>query len=148
MARALLALAAGTTGVASGQRGLALETINGIPAPTHPLATLFLQEGFASSTPRACSHGPRRAARPDAMPEGDTIFRAAQTLHRALGGHVVTRFESVLPRLMRVDADHPVRGRTVDRVDARGKHLLIVFSGDLVLRTHMRMHGSAHLPPG
>ena len=33
------------------------------------------------------------------MPEGDTIFRAAQTLHRALGGKVVTRFESVLPML-------------------------------------------------
>jgi endonuclease-8 len=79
------------------------------------------------------------------MPEGDTIFRTAQTLHRALGGHVVTRFESVLPRLLRVDADRPVRGRTVDRVDARGKHVLIVFSGDLVLRTHMRMHGSWHI---
>jgi len=31
------------------------------------------------------------------------------------------------------------------RVDARGKHLLMHFSGDLVLRTHMRMSGSWHL---
>lgn len=79
------------------------------------------------------------------MPEGDTIFRTADTLHRALSGHVVMRFESVLPRLMRADADGPVRGRSVERVEARGKHVLIWFSGDLVLRTHMRMHGAWHI---
>jgi endonuclease-8 len=79
------------------------------------------------------------------MPEGDTIFRAAQTLHRALAGRVVERFESVLPQLMRVDHDHPVAGRTVDAVSARGKHLLMTFSGDLVLHTHMRMNGAWHL---
>ena len=79
------------------------------------------------------------------MPEGDTIFRAAQTLHRALAGRVVERFESVLPQLMRVDHDHPVAGRTVDAVSARGKHLLMTFSGDLVLHTHLRMNGAWHL---
>ena len=79
------------------------------------------------------------------MPEGDTILRAARALHRALAGRTVTRFESVFPRLTRIDHDAPLRGRTIDRVDARGKHLLIHFSGDLVLRTHMRMHGSWHI---
>ena len=79
------------------------------------------------------------------MPEGDTIFRAARTLHRALAGQAVTRFESVLPKLTRVDADAPLRGRTIERAEARGKHLLIWFSGDLVLRTHMRMNGSWHI---
>jgi endonuclease VIII len=79
------------------------------------------------------------------MPEGDTIHRAAATLQRAIGGQVVTRFESVLPKLTRVDADTPLHGRTVERVEARGKHLLIWFSGDLVLRTHMRMNGSWHI---
>ena len=79
------------------------------------------------------------------MPEGDTIHRAAATLQRSIGGQVVTRFESVLPKLTRVDADTPMRGRTVERVEARGKHLLIWFSGDLVLRTHMRMNGSWHI---
>ena len=79
------------------------------------------------------------------MPEGDTIHRAAATLQRAIGGQVVTRFESVLPKLTRVDADAPLRGRTVERVEAHGKHLLIRFSGDLVLRTHMRMNGSWHI---
>ena len=79
------------------------------------------------------------------MPEGDTIHRAADTLQRAIGGQVVTRFESVLPKLTRMDADAPIRGRTVERVEARGKHLLIWLSGDLVLRTHMRMNGSWHI---
>jgi endonuclease-8 len=79
------------------------------------------------------------------MPEGDTIFRAARALHRALAGATVTRFETVYPALSRVDADAPLAGRTVERVTAVGKHLLIHFSGGLVLRTHMRMSGSWHL---
>jgi len=79
------------------------------------------------------------------VPEGDTIFRAAQTLHRALAGSIVTRFESVFPALNRIDHDRPLAGRTIESVSARGKHLLMAFSGDLVLRTHMRMHGSWHI---
>jgi len=79
------------------------------------------------------------------VPEGDTIFRAARALHQALAGRAVTRFESVFPRLTRVDHDRPLLGRTIDRVEARGKQLLIWFSGGLVLRTHMRMHGSWHI---
>jgi endonuclease-8 len=79
------------------------------------------------------------------MPEGDTIFRAARTLHTALAGRTVEQFESVFPALTRVDVDRPLRGRTIESVAARGKHLLIHFSGDLVLRTHMRMHGSWHI---
>jgi endonuclease VIII len=81
------------------------------------------------------------------MPEGDTIFRAAQTLHRVLAGKVVTRFESVLPALTRVAEDRPIVGRSVASVASRGKNLLIAFSGDLVLRTHMRMNGSWHVYP-
>jgi endonuclease-8 len=79
------------------------------------------------------------------VPEGDTIFRAARALNRALAGRAVTSFASVFPQLTRVDVDAPLRGRTIERVTSRGKHLLIWFSGDLVLRTHMRMSGSWHL---
>jgi len=79
------------------------------------------------------------------MPEGDTIYRAARTLHRALSGHIVERFESVLPALTRVHDDHPITGRTIERVTAAGKHLLMYFSGGNVLRTHMRMNGSWHI---
>jgi len=86
------------------------------------------------------------------LPEGDTILRAAQTLHRALAGHTVTRFESVLPALTRVDEDAPIVGRTVEAVTATGKNMLMRFSArpgsvapPLVLRTHMRMNGSWHI---
>lgn len=79
------------------------------------------------------------------MPEGDTIFRAARTLQRALAGRQVTAFESVYPALTRIDVDAPLAGRTILSVSARGKHMLMAFSGDLWLHTHMRMHGSWHL---
>jgi endonuclease VIII len=79
------------------------------------------------------------------LPEGDTIFRAARTLHRALAGKSVVRFESMLPALTRVHEDTPVTGRTMDAVRAHGKHILMHFSGGLALRTHMRMNGSWHI---
>jgi len=79
------------------------------------------------------------------MPEGDTIFRAARTLNRALAGTRVTRFESVFPALTRVDEDERLAGRTIEQVSSRGKHILMTFSGGLVLRTHMRMNGSWHI---
>jgi endonuclease VIII len=79
------------------------------------------------------------------VPEGDTIYRAARTLHAALAGRVVTEFETVFSHLARVDHEAPVTGRTVERVVSEGKHLIIDFSGDLHLRTHMRMNGSWHI---
>lgn len=79
------------------------------------------------------------------MPEGDTIFRAARAVGRALEGKLVTRFETALAPLASVNDDTPVAGRTVDSVEARGKWMLIHFSGDLILVTHMLMSGSWHI---
>jgi endonuclease-8 len=79
------------------------------------------------------------------MPEGDTISRAARTLHRALAGQVVTRFECVFPAVNRIAEEHPVIGRRIESVTSRGKHLLLRLSGDLTLHTHMRMNGSWHI---
>jgi endonuclease-8 len=79
------------------------------------------------------------------MPEGDTLFRTARTLHQALSGRKVVRFETVLAQLARVDDDAPIAGRTVEAVRSVGKHLLIELSGDLVLRSHLRMKGSWHI---
>src|SRR5437868_14964087 len=81
------------------------------------------------------------------MPEGDTVFRAARTLHHHMAGRIVSRFESVCPALTRISEDRPIVGRTIEAVSARGKHLLMAFSGDLVLRTHLRMNGSWHIYP-
>jgi Formamidopyrimidine-DNA glycosylase len=79
------------------------------------------------------------------MPEGDTIYRAARALQKAIGGKVLTGFETGLAKLARVNDDAPLVGRTVEKVESRGKWLLIYFSGDLILVTHMLMSGSWHL---
>jgi len=81
------------------------------------------------------------------VPEGDTIHRAARTLDRVLAGQTITRFESVLPALARVDADRPIAGRVVESVFSRGKHLVMALSGGLFLHTHMRMNGAWHVYP-
>lgn len=79
------------------------------------------------------------------MPEGDTIYRAARALQKAIGGKVVVGFETGLAKLARVNDDAPLVGRVVAKVESRGKWLLIYFSGDLILVTHMLMSGSWHL---
>jgi endonuclease-8 len=79
------------------------------------------------------------------MPEGDSIFRAARTLHRALAGKIITRFESVFPALTRIHDDTPITGRTMEGVESVGKHVLMRLSDGLILRTHMRMNGSWHI---
>ena len=79
------------------------------------------------------------------MPEGDTIYRTARTLQKAMGGKVVTEFETGLAKLAAVNDESPIVGRTVERVEARGKWCLIFFSGDLILVTHMLMSGSWHI---
>jgi endonuclease VIII len=79
------------------------------------------------------------------VPEGDTIYRAARTLHRAFAGQSVTKFESVLPKLTRVDVDSGIVGRTIEKVEADGKWMLMHFSGDLILLSHMLMSGSWHI---
>src|SRR6202790_185233 len=79
------------------------------------------------------------------MPEGDTIYRSARAMQRALGGKVVTGFDTGLAPLARVNDDAPLVGRVVEKVESRGKWLLIYFSGDLILVTHMLMSGSWHI---
>jgi len=79
------------------------------------------------------------------MPEGDTIYRTARTLQKALAGKVVTAFETGFAKLASVNDDSPVAGRVVEKIEARGKWCLIFFSGDLILVTHMLMSGSWHL---
>ena len=79
------------------------------------------------------------------MPEGDTIYRAARALGKALTGKVVTGFETNLAPIARVDDDSPLVGRVVEKVESRGKWCLVWFSGDLILVTHMLMSGSWHI---
>lgn len=75
------------------------------------------------------------------MPEGDTILRSARNLDRWLRGQQVTAARSIV---LGTVAERLV-GRTVESVEARGKHLLMRFDADLVLHTHMRMNGAWHV---
>lgn len=75
------------------------------------------------------------------MPEGDTIFRTARTLERALVGQAITRFRTSERHLER----QGLCGLYVPKVESRGKNLLIHFSNGRVLYSHMRMTGSWHV---
>ena len=81
----------------------------------------------------------RADPQPRAMPEGDTIFRAARTLHRALAGHVVTRFDTAYAPLARVHDDTPITGRTIEA--RRGARQA---PGDALLRRSRAAHAHAH----
>ena len=75
------------------------------------------------------------------MPEGDTVWLAAQRMHQAFAGDVLTRSDFRLPQLATTD----LTGQLVREVVPRGKHLLTRLSGGLTLHTHFRMDGSWHL---
>lgn len=76
------------------------------------------------------------------MPEGDTIFRAADTLTRAIGGKIVRRARSSLSALAGAES---LAGHRIERVEASGKHLIIAFDDGRVIHSHMRMTGSWHI---
>jgi endonuclease VIII len=79
------------------------------------------------------------------MPEGDTIFRTATVLRAALVGRRITAARAQpRPGLRRVPDLSVLVGATVDRVEPRGKHLLIGFDNGLTIRSHLRMSGSWH----
>lgn len=71
------------------------------------------------------------------MPEGDTILLLARKLDERLSGHVVDHFDAWEPALHR----QTLVGQTLSRVDARGKNLLMHFSGSETLHSHLRMYG-------
>jgi endonuclease-8 len=72
------------------------------------------------------------------MAEGDTILRTAHRIERALGGQSLS-IRATGGRGRTAEAER-LNGR-LDRVEARGKHLLLHF-GELVLHSHLGMSGS------
>ncbi len=70
------------------------------------------------------------------MPEGDVLFRTAATLQKWLAGREVTAATTTAA---------PMVGRSVAKVEANGKHLLMHFDSGHVLHTHLRMTGSWHV---
>ena len=81
------------------------------------------------------------------MPEGDTVYRAAAALDRALTGHRLTITDFRVPSFATID----LTGGTVVRTLARGKHLLTRIDGESpwTLHTHLKMEGGWRvLKPG
>ena len=75
------------------------------------------------------------------MPEGDTIYGAAQRIRTALVGKEIASIETPHPRHARDRWPERLDGRGVRAVESRGKHLFIRFDGDLTLHSHLRMNG-------
>jgi endonuclease-8 len=75
------------------------------------------------------------------MPEGDTIHRAAAKLRKVLEKQIISRAEGgqTLSKIQELV------GQTVPFIEARGKHLMIHFSDQRVLHSHMGMTGSWHV---
>ncbi len=79
------------------------------------------------------------------MAEGDTILRLARRLEAALGGEALSA-AAPNPRGQAVGVSR-LDGHRLERAQARGKHLLLHFDGDLVLHSHLGMNGGWHLYP-
>ncbi len=75
------------------------------------------------------------------VPEGDTVWLAAQRMNTALAGATLRRGELRVPQLAAVD----LTGATVTEIVPRGKHMLTRFADGRTLRTHYRMDGSWHI---
>jgi endonuclease VIII len=71
------------------------------------------------------------------VPEGDTVFRTAEALRKALVGRTLTRCDVRVPRFATVD----LSGHVVDEVCSRGKHLFIRV-GPVSIHSHLKMNGS------
>jgi endonuclease-8 len=76
------------------------------------------------------------------VPEGDTIHYAANRIRPVLEGHVPDALATPHPRFGRDRWPERLAGRAVERVQARGKHLLLAFDGGLTIHSHLRMTGS------
>jgi len=78
------------------------------------------------------------------MAEGDSILRVARRMDAALAGSQVS---VRTPGRRRPDGlpSTSIDGRVLERVESRGKHLLLHFEESLVLHSHLGMRGGWHL---
>jgi endonuclease VIII len=75
------------------------------------------------------------------VPEGDTVWRTALHLDRALTGSTLTATDFRVPAHATLD----LSGQVVDGTVARGKHLLTRIGTGHTLHTHLKMEGAWHL---
>ncbi|KQU66413.1 Fpg/Nei family DNA glycosylase [Phycicoccus sp. Root101] len=71
------------------------------------------------------------------MPEGDTVWRTATRLHRAVAGQEITLWDVRFPEIATTD----FRGATTTEVVSRGKHVLHRLDNGVTMHSHLRMEG-------
>ncbi len=71
------------------------------------------------------------------MPEGDTVWRTADRLHRALSGAPITLSDFRFPEIATAD----LRGAVTTEVVSHGKHLLHRVDSGLTVHSHLKMEG-------
>lgn len=75
------------------------------------------------------------------MPEGDTIHRFARRIGAALAGRELEIAAAPNPRSPIHGRAGELTGATLERAEARGKHLLIHLSGERVIHSHLGING-------
>jgi endonuclease-8 len=75
------------------------------------------------------------------MPEGDTIHRIARRIRHALEGKEIGRATTPDPRSPVHGRAAALEGLVLERAEARGKHLLLHFSDDLAVHSHLGING-------
>ncbi|MBT8203516.1 MAG: DNA glycosylase, partial [Acidimicrobiia bacterium] len=75
------------------------------------------------------------------MPEGDTLYRAARRLQSLVGQTATVEGTARAAQ----EWSGRLSGRRITSIFSRGKHLVVVFEGDLAVRSHLGMTGVWHL---
>lgn len=79
------------------------------------------------------------------MPELPEVEHAARSLRAWLGGHTIRRARAADTRVFRGgsprDFEELLAGRRLERIDRRGKYLLLTFDGGVGLLSHLGMTG-------
>jgi endonuclease-8 len=81
------------------------------------------------------------------MAEGDTIHRIALRIEAVLGDREIERASAPNPRSPLHKRTDELTGCTLERVEARGKHLLMSFSSGLAIHSHLGINGSFRVGP-
>ena len=85
------------------------------------------------------------------MPEGPEVETVRCGLTRLVVGRKVlgteVRWEKTISGMAPEEFDAELVGRTIEKVDRRGKYLLFRFSGGLTMVSHLRMEGAYYTVP-
>src|SRR6266699_5632424 len=85
------------------------------------------------------------------MPELPEVEAVCRKLRRQAIG--ATLADAHIERLRITEPQNPrevearLRGRAIERIDRRGKNILIILSGGLTMRVHLRMTGNLYVVP-